>query len=136
MNADGRINFENRLWKAQDGRCAICGRPLIRDERFHDDTGWNLDHVYPRARYKRLGNRGNLVLTHIACNTAKADREPTGCEVIMLHAVNAHMRHELVMDRSYSDTVKGPSAIALALQKAAKRAPRMGERFTIVTKAA
>lgn len=114
MNANARMMFENRLWKAQDGRCAICGGRLIRDERFHDDSGWNLDHVYPRSRYGRLGNRGNLLLTHVACNTAKADRDPTGCEVIMLHAVNARLGHELVMDRSYSDGRKGHTAIQVA----------------------
>lgn len=116
MNANGRMMFENRLWKAQSGHCAICGEWLLRDERFHDDTGWNLDHVYPRSRYT-FGNRGNIVLTHIACNTAKADRDPTGCEIIVLHAVNATI---------------GDKLIAAARARAAKRAPRMGERFLII----
>lgn len=119
MNANGRMIIENRLWKAQDGRCAICGLHLLRDERFRDDTGWNLDHVYPRSRYGRLGNRGNLLLTHVACNTAKADRDPTGCEIILLHAMNARLGHELQShDRSYFDGVIAPSALALALQEA------------------
>lgn len=111
------VEFENRLWKAQGGRCAICRGDLLRDERFHDDTGWNLDHVYPRSRYKYLGNRGNLLLTHVACNTAKADRDPTGCEVILLHAANACLGHELLIERSYSDNIKGPSALRLAFDR-------------------
>lgn len=119
MNANGRLAFENRLWKLQDGVCPICREPLLRDERFRDDTGWNLDHVYPRSRYKRLGNRGNVLLAHRVCNAAKADREPTGCEVTLLYAVNARMGHQLVDDvREYRDPTPVPSPLAVALQRA------------------
>lgn len=116
---DSRIHFENRLWKAQEGLCAICGHHLLRDERFRDDSGWNLDHVYPRSRYARFGNRGNLLLSHVGCNTVKSDREPTGCEIILLHAINAKIGHELTPAyRSYSDGVKAPSILAEALSQA------------------
>jgi hypothetical protein len=110
------VEFENRLWKAQDGRCSICGGHLLRGERFRDDTGWSLDHVYPRSRYKYLGTRGNVTLAHKLCNSVKGNRDPTGCEIILLHALNARIGHDLVTDRSYSDRVEGPSALAVALQ--------------------
>ena len=123
MRTAGRVMFENRLWKLQSGCCAICGDYLLRDERFRDDTGWNLDHVYPRSRYARLGNRGNLVLTHVACNTAKADKEPRGCESIMLHAVNARMGHKLTEDvREYRDSIEAPSVLAVKLARALQAA--------------
>lgn len=123
MNATGRMQFENRLWKAQGGRCSICQEQLLRDERFRDDTGWNLDHVYPRSRYARLGNRGNLLLTHVACNTAKSDREPTGCEVILLHAVNARLGHRLVdpANREWRSVETGPTSIQVAWQRLVER---------------
>lgn len=119
MNANGRIAFENRLWKLQDGRCAICSFELVRDARFLDEHSWNLDHVYPRSRYRRLGNRGNVLLTHVGCNTRKSDRDPTGCEILLLHAVNARLGHTLldIEARDYVDETRGPSAIQLAWQR-------------------
>ena len=119
----GREHFENRLWKLQQKLCGICGRLLLRDERFHDLWGWNLDHVFPRSRYRRLGNRGNLLLTHIVCNGTKSDREPTGCEIILLHAVNVRLGHELVDPelREWRDETKAPSQIELAWQRLVQR---------------
>jgi 5-methylcytosine-specific restriction endonuclease McrA len=122
--ATSREHFENRLWKAQRQRCSICTRLLLKGERFRDDSGWNLDHVFPRSRYARLGNRGNLLLVHRICNTRKADREPTGCEILLLHAVNAALGHKLVdpAQREWRDNDRmGPSAIALAWQRVVQR---------------
>jgi 5-methylcytosine-specific restriction endonuclease McrA len=124
MSRQSRLDFENRLWKAQQGLCSICSQRLVRDERFRDDTGWNLDHVYPRSRYARLGNRGNLLLSHIACNSAKGDREPTGCERLLLEAVNARIGHRLCdMTREWRPAdYQGPSPLELAFAKAGLRA--------------
>jgi hypothetical protein len=124
VNANGRVQFENRLWKAQRGLCSICTKPLERGLRFHDFTGWSLDHVFPRSRYKRLGNRGNVLLAHRHCNTVKADREPTGCEILLLHAVNAQLGHQLVEDceHGWQDIpFVGPTAIELAWQRYVQR---------------
>lgn len=123
MSPQGRVNFENRLWKLQGGRCSICNEPLLRDERFHDGAGWNLDHVYPRSRYGRLGNCGNVLLSHMACNTAKSDREPTGCEVLLLYAVNAMLGHRLVdpAKREWRCAETGPTAIQVAWQRLVER---------------
>jgi 5-methylcytosine-specific restriction endonuclease McrA len=89
-----RTELENRLWKAQQGLCSICRERLLSDERFLDDTGWSLDHVFPRAHYE-LGNRGNVLLAHKLCNRVKSDRDPTGCEVVLLHSVNAKLGFKL-----------------------------------------
>lgn len=89
-----RVDLENRLWKAQQGLCSICRERLLRDERFRDDSGWSLDHVFPRAHYE-LGNKGNVLLAHKLCNRVKSDRDPTGCEVVLLHMVNARLGHQL-----------------------------------------
>lgn len=88
------LEFENRLWKAQEGRCGICGGLLHRALRLRDHEGWNLDHVWPRSRYSSLGNRGNLLLTHRLCNARKSNREPTGCELVLLELVNARTGYD------------------------------------------
>ena len=80
-----------KLPEAQGGRCALCGEPLgPRKGRHAEGRGWGLDHVWPRARFQYY-NRGNLVAAHHECNEAKDDRDPTGCEVIMLAVVNLRL---------------------------------------------
>lgn len=130
MNANGRLQFENRLWKAQQGQCAICDEPLLRDFRFDGGDSWNLDHVYPRSRYARLGNRGNLTLTHIRCNTKKGDREPTGCQILMLLVVNAKLGHRLVDPnlRQWRCAEQGPTAIELAWEQHIRERAAQGRR--------
>lgn len=100
-----RVDFENRLWKAQQGLCSICHRGLLRDERYLDDTGWSLDHVFPRAHYE-LANRGNVLLAHKLCNRVKSDRDPTGCEVVLLQAVNALLGHRLARPYKRERTIR------------------------------
>lgn len=74
------------LFAAQDGLCALCGRPMGAANR-------SVDHVIPKA----LGGRncvGNLLIAHSPCNGAKGDRPPTGCEMVWLLAVNNRLNLE------------------------------------------
>lgn len=49
------------------------------------------DHVIPKSRNGR-DKLGNIVAMHSACNNAKGDDKPTGCELIWLLAVNCRLR--------------------------------------------
>lgn len=75
---------------AQGGFCALCGKPLDKDNREHPAERPSIDHVIPRD----MGgvNRWNLVAAHNQCNSDKHNDLPTGCEVIWLLVVNAQMR--------------------------------------------
>lgn len=84
----------------------------------HPTRGWTIDHVYNHASRRYFAD-GNKLVCHAACNHRKADREPTGCELILLHLVNARLGLELVeRPHSYTDVVRAPSAIAIALERA------------------
>ena len=93
LGVSGRRNgIKNRSGKhalmrpVQGDICPLCNKPLpprVRGQK----AATNLDHVYP-LRFKR-GTTGNLLVTHTTCNLQKSDRYPTGCEIIMLTAVNA-----------------------------------------------
>lgn len=107
------------IWTAQGKRCVICGVKMLPVTRFHPTRGWTIEHVYNHAS-RRFYADGNKLVSHAQCNNRKGDREPTGCEIIMLHAVNAQLGLELTpRDRSYDDGIKGPSALALALERIA-----------------
>ncbi len=80
MRGSGAISVRRVLYRAQYGTCALCGLPL-------EERGRTIDHVVPRAR-QGMDRIGNLVLSHMLCNGMKADRLPTGCELIWLLAVN------------------------------------------------
>jgi 5-methylcytosine-specific restriction endonuclease McrA len=80
--------------EAQTGLCTICGGRLAPERSGHTKLTASRDHTYPKARYG-MGNQGNMTLTHAGCNAEKSDRDPTGCEVIWLHAVNARMGWQL-----------------------------------------
>lgn len=70
-----------RLLEAQGGFCGICGERLRRSP--------SVDHVVPRCHGGR--NDGNRIIAHVPCNFRKGDRAPTGCELVMLAAVNARL---------------------------------------------
>lgn len=79
------------LVEAQNHMCAICGGHLVRRvQKTEAHWGPSVDHVIPVSRGgpDRLGN---YLAAHIRCNTEKADRWPTGCELILLMAVNAKL---------------------------------------------
>lgn len=88
----GRYGFATtmlqRMVIEQAGVCANCGGPLSF-EASHPNLRPTFDHVTPRA----LGgsNHRNRVAMHGICNARKADRAPTGCELLMLEAVNARL---------------------------------------------
>lgn len=106
------------IWKAQGKACAICGIGMIPVHQNHPTRGWTIEHVYNHAS-KRYFADGNKLITHAECNNRKGDREPTGCEVIQLHAANARIGLELTpRDLNYSDPLNGPSALAVALEMA------------------
>jgi CRISPR/Cas system Type II protein with McrA/HNH and RuvC-like nuclease domain len=76
---------KQRLWHAQNGRCAYCFQPLEFDplQRLNAPSAPTEDHVFPRSRYK--GIHRNRVLVHRRpCNEGKEDRDPTGCEILAL----------------------------------------------------
>lgn len=77
-----------RLFQAQCGLCAGCGKPLdlhIRKRKNPDFV--TIDHVVSLSRGGP--NRwGNIVAMHRLCNEMKMDDLPTGCEMIWLLAVN------------------------------------------------
>lgn len=82
-----------RLHQIQRGICAHCGKKMLIQLPKGDPQRATTDEVWPRSRGgKRL--LGNQVAMHRACNEAKADRLPNGCEIIMLHLVNARLMSE------------------------------------------
>ena len=62
--------------------CPTCGEPLL--------GALSVDHVWPRLGRQALsGLYGNALASHPRCNSSKGDRDPTGCEIVWLTAVNA-----------------------------------------------
>lgn len=84
-------------YRAQGGCCYLCGKPL--SPRFSSPK-LTIEHVWPRSRAAAQTYDGDLLLAHSRCNGAKADRLPTGCERLMLFAVNRRLgfaEHETAM---------------------------------------
>lgn len=79
---------DHKLFCAQKSRCGVCFE-ILGPRKDGGEIRWNLDHVWPK-RYRR-GNWGNIVLAHTRCNGKKADRRPTGCQILFLTIVNARM---------------------------------------------
>jgi 5-methylcytosine-specific restriction endonuclease McrA len=77
------------LLRSQLGLCGICGEPLYK--RGIGAEKPTTDHVFclSRGGPNRLGN---MVAAHSRCNHKKADRRPTGCEIVMLMAVNNRLQ--------------------------------------------
>lgn len=82
-----------RLHRAQRGICAHCGKPMRIRLPVYDRQRATTDEVWPRAR-GGMRMLGNQVAMHRACNEAKANRMPNGCEIIMLHLVNTRLMSE------------------------------------------
>ena len=81
--------WSERLYVAQEAICACCGQRMAPTSRWGEVKNRpTLDHVKARAAGGKKG-KGNLILMHRLCNTAKDSRPPTGCELIWLQAVNA-----------------------------------------------
>jgi hypothetical protein len=108
------------LWRAQGKVCAVCGVGMIPVHYLHPKRGWSIEHVYPQGRY-HFYNEGNRLLSHLECNHRKGERDPTGCEVLLLYATNAVMgtklrEKPLLLDVIYEP--KRPTALTLAFQRA------------------
>lgn len=81
----------------QGNCCLLCGTPLSVVNP-HTGFRYNIyskrrptyEHVVPRARGGV--NHGNRLVAHKFCNEAKADRMPTGCELVWLAVVNARLQ--------------------------------------------
>lgn len=74
--------IRERLSELQDGRCALCGHVVT-------EIG-SIDHTDP-LYFNGYDGWGNWTFAHRDCNIAKANDEPTGCEIIWLFAVNARL---------------------------------------------
>lgn len=117
------------IWEAQRRHCPICGWPLELAQMREPLVGWSIDHVWPR-RF-RFRDHGNMLIAHLACNNGKAARLPTGCELLMLVAVNAQLGWKLTIKPPrrpdpaslirWSDQISAPSALAIALSRARER---------------
>lgn len=105
------------LWRAQGKCCAVCGDAMVPASIYHPTRGWTIEHVYPRSS-KRYYADGNKLVSHSQCNWRKGDRQPTGCEVLLLHVVNEILGLELVeYPRCYIDTRIFPTALEIAFQR-------------------
>ncbi|MHA7901342.1 MAG: HNH endonuclease [Henriciella sp.] len=67
------------LWHAQGGKCALCGRPMLRNrfEAPHAQV-WaksraTLDHIQPRSK-GGADTVENLQLAHARCNKIKGNQ--------------------------------------------------------------
>ena len=90
---------------------------MLPVSRYHPTRGWTIEHVYPR-RLKRYWHEGNKLVTHVCCNNDKGGRMPTGCEIVMLHAVNAQLGLELTeREHEYHEELRNP-VLAIALRRA------------------
>lgn len=120
MGALAKLSSAARqLWRAQGKCCPICGVLMLPVHARHPTRGWSVEHVWPRSRYRH--HEGNLLISHVECNNAKGDRDPTGCELIILALANARLGMEPLDHRSivrYADQISAPSALALALAQA------------------
>lgn len=78
----GQDPLRERLFRAQQGLCGLCGYRI-------DLREGTIDHVVPRA----LGGRnvGNVLLAHLVCNNQKAARLPTFEELRTLAKVNERL---------------------------------------------
>ena len=86
LTSGHRVRFADALGEAQGWLCPICGQPM------DPNLAPSVDHVHPRrGKQARTGLYRNALGTHFWCNNAKGDREPTGCELIWLAAVNARL---------------------------------------------
>ena len=81
-------NQRRKLRFAQQSICAGCGQhlPSVRRVKKHHPDYPTFDHVVPKS----LGGRRvltNGLLKHRRCNGLKANRCPSGCDLIWLAAV-------------------------------------------------
>lgn len=133
MSRQGKCSKERRMFiirKAQGKICHICGDRLEQADRLDFERAWTMEHVWPRRRYRFT--HGNTLVAHRSCNHAKADRDPTGCELIMLLAANAKLNRTLAeVERcEYVDAPPAtPSPMQLAWKAHVEQRAREGVRL-------
>lgn len=76
-----------RLAEAQGGKCSLCGKPISFDAAHASRP--TIEHVVPRSRGG--GNHKNKLVAHSRCNLRKGSSMPTGCELVLLDAVNSRL---------------------------------------------
>ncbi|MEL6860662.1 MAG: HNH endonuclease [Pseudomonadota bacterium] len=68
-----------RLWRAQNGLCALCGGPMLRNRfeaphaRIWAKDRATLDHIWPKSK-GGTDAADNLQLAHARCNKVKGNR--------------------------------------------------------------
>lgn len=94
INYQNRLEYVDLLLGAQGWVCPLCGGFLIHDEgvlaKHEIMLRTSIDHVIPHSM-GGSSQLGNLMLVHRGCNYLKADRAPTGCELIHLLAINCRL---------------------------------------------
>lgn len=75
------------LAQEQDNACSLCGEPL--DFAATGPLAPTYEHVMPRS--KGGANHRNRLVAHRRCNANKSDSLPTGCEILLLDAVNTRV---------------------------------------------
>ncbi|WP_407695738.1 HNH endonuclease [Sphingomonas changnyeongensis] len=70
-----------RLYKAQSGICAGCGKRIVLGQQGDPRKAASFDHVIPRSEGgRRVATNG--LLKHAACNEARGNRPANGCDLI------------------------------------------------------
>lgn len=102
------------LFRAQNGYCAGCGHrlPPIGDLCLIVNCP-SIDHFIARARGGG-DHIGNMLLMHSRCNSAKGDRDPTGCERIWHQVVLAALDMHPA-DIAWNNAAPTNPAMAVAL---------------------
>lgn len=77
--------FVAQIWRAQDGRCFLCGAEMTRGDGLKASGAtrhltWTREHIYPRGGTGR-GLHNNVALSHSRCNSDRGGREPTPDEI-------------------------------------------------------
>lgn len=78
---DARSEAEFRIKKLylyymQMGRCMYTGKPIDLERLLHDNTAYDIDHIYPRHYITDNNIDNNLVLVHKKDNARKSDTYP------------------------------------------------------------
>ena len=78
---DARSEAEFRIKKLylyymQMGRCMYTGQPIDLERLLHDNTAYDIDHIYPRHYITDNNIDNNLVLVHKKDNARKSDTYP------------------------------------------------------------
>ena len=60
----------------QMGRCMYTGKPIDLERLLHDNTAYDIDHIYPRHYITDNNIDNNLVLVHKKDNARKSDTYP------------------------------------------------------------